>query len=170
MTSALLRRIDDEKEAARQAAWAERKEHGRPKRNPIWACDSLIRDGDISSDLHDAGQRYASVLERSLPGGAVRYDRVDGGDADPHARIWDQAVCRTIALDGRLYVLHGRTAIRARMYVFDRLFAFPHPTFAQMRRSENGGRLQREHAVARIASVLELLRLFWEERDRGYGR
>jgi len=169
MTSALMRRIDDETEAKRQAAWAERKEHGRvgAKRNPKWACDTLVHAGQISSDQHEAAQRYASALERSLPGCAGSYERVDGGGSDPHARLWDQAVCRTIVLDGRLWVLKSRSTARSRMYVLDRLFAFPQPTIEQMRRSENGGRLQREHAINRIVAVLDLLRLFWDERDRG---
>lgn len=174
-TTALLRRIEAEREAARQAAWAERAAPGR--KLPRWAVDHLLTTGQIGADLHSAASRYASAIERSQPGAGAGVEKIDGGLADPHARLWDAAVSAENVRAARLWVFRSRTAFRMRMPVLDRLFAFDghcvtgaRPTIAVMRMTATGDRLSYDTAVKRIVGVLDLLDAFWTDRDRGYGR
>lgn len=169
-TTALLKRIEDEKEAARQAAWAERAAGEQRRRNPRWACDTLIRNGQITASQHTAAARYASLLERSHVENGAGGERVDGGDSDIHARLWDASISRSVARSARLFVLRAPSLIKTRMHVMDALFAFPQPTMAQMQRSPSGAKYPYEFAVRRIAGVLDLLDVFFTDRDRGYGR
>lgn len=170
MTTALLRRIADEDEDARQLAWAERKEHGRAKRNPRWAVDHLLSVGQITADQHDAAKRLQSCLERSQPGYASGCEMVDGSRSDPHARLWDAAVCSSAVRQARIFVMATRSASKNRMLVMDKLFAFPAPTMAQMQRSASGSKLPYDYACKRIRHVLELLEIHWRDADRAYGR
>ena len=121
-TTALLRRIEDEREAKRQEAWANR---GRADHKlPVWACDTLLRNGDIGADLHDAAQRYRSAIERSQGVIGATGEKVDGGDGDPHARLWDASVARQVARTARSFVLASPCSLRKRAAVLDALFAF----------------------------------------------
>lgn len=173
-TTALLRRIEDEREAKRQEAWANR---GRADHKlPVWACDTLLRNGDIGADLHDAAQRYRSAIERSQGVIGATGEKVDGGDGDPHARLWDASVARQVARTARSFVLATPCSLRKRAAVLDALFAFdgehvtgPLPTMAKMR-VINAQRYSADYAVKRIVGVLELLALHFTMMDRGYGR
>lgn len=167
MTTKLLRDIARDDEARRQAAWADRSA-GR-RRNPRWACDTLARTGQITADQHRAANRYASLIERSHLAGGGRQERVDGGDGDMHARLWDAAVCASAVRQARLFVLRAPSAIKTRMAVLDRLFALPHPTMAQMQCAPSGAKYPHDFAVRRIAGVLELLVIHFEDRERGMG-
>lgn len=173
-TTALLRRIEDEAEAKRQAAWAERKASGstgRERQRPRWCVDHLLSVGQITAEQHEAGRRYASVLERSMPGGAGSDAKVDcsNAGADPHARMWDAAVSAETARAARLFVLRTKSASRNRMQTLDKVFAFPQPTMSVMQRSPSGSKLPYDYACRRIRHVLELLDVFWADVDRGYG-
>lgn len=169
MTTKLLRDIARDDEARRQAAWAERSSGAR-KRPPRWACDTLARTGQITADQYAAANRYAALIERSHLAGAGSMERVDGGDGDIHARLWDAAVCASAVRQARVFVLSAPSAIKTRMAVLDRLFALPHPTMAQMQVSPSGAKYPHDFAVRRIAGVLELLVIHFDDRDRGYGR
>ena len=61
--TALLRRIEREAEARRQQQWTDRaaEAEARPRRRTKWALDHLMDAGDITTDQHDAGVRYAQV-------------------------------------------------------------------------------------------------------------
>lgn len=170
MTTKLLRDIARDDEARRQEAWAERSAGETRKRNPRWACDTLARTGQIDADQHAAAQRYVSLLERSHVVTGGHDERTDGGSGDIHARLWDAAVSLQNARAARLFVLKAPSAIKTRMAVLDRLFAFPLPTMQQMQVSPSGGKYPYEFAVRRIAGVLDLLAIHFEDRDRGYGR
>lgn len=167
MTTKLLRTIERDDEAKRQAAWAERSSGKRTQRNPRWACDTLARTGQITADQHKAAHRYASMIERCHLSSAGSLERVDGGAGDIHARLWDAAVCLSAARQARVFVLRAPSAIRTRMAVLDRLFAFPLPTMAQMQLAPSGAKYPYDFAVRRIAGVLDLLAIHFDDRDRG---
>lgn len=175
-TTALLRRIADEQEAKRQAAWAARASGDHERKLPVWAIDTLLRGGDITANMYDAGKRYRSAIERSQAAGGGGGPKVDGGDGDPHARLWDASVSLQVARTARSFVLRARSPIRTRATVLDRLFGWDGhnaisalPTMAQMRQV-NGQRYSADQAVRRMVGVLDLLAIHFCSIDRGYGR
>lgn len=163
MTTALLSRIAEEAEEARQAAW-ERRRIGE-KRKPKWACDHLLDGGYITAEQHSAAARYISLLERSQPGGGHAGDKVDGSRGDIHARLWDCAVSASIARAARSWVLNTATAHRKRMNVMDLLFRFPLPNMTKMTYTPRGGKLPYHYAVSRITAVLDMLVIFFAQHD-----
>jgi len=172
-TTALLRKIADQQEAERQEQWAERKAAnttGRVRKNPKWALDHLLATGQITALQYDAGKRYASALERSLPGSAGDLNKVDNSLADPHARIWDACVCAGTVRAARLWVLRSQHASRTRMDTLAKLFAYPHPTMPMMRTLESGCELSYAVAVSRITGLLDLLDAYFESADASLGQ
>ena len=178
-TTALLRRIECEDQARIAAQYAERLEASRTgtraKGLPRWAVDQLLAAGDISPDQHSAAHRYRKALERSQPGGGGNAPKVDGGDSDPHARLWDAAQSAQVARTARSWVLASPSTRRSRARVLDRLFAFPCPSIEKMRFQANANRkanhrLPRGDVVRRCVHVCELLEVFFEVMDAGYGR
>jgi hypothetical protein len=177
-TTALLRRIERENQTRIAAEYAERLEAARSgtraKGLPRWAVDQMLAAGDISPDQHSAAHRYRKALERSQPGGGGNAPKVDGGDSDPHARLWDAAQSAQVARTARSWVLASPSTRRTRARVLDRLFAFPCPSLEKMRTQANGKtanhRLPRQDVVRRCAHVCELLEVFFEVMDVGYGQ
>ena len=177
-TTALLRRIEREDRERIATEYAERLEAARSgtraKGLPRWAVDQMLAAGDITPDQHSAAHRYRKALERSQPGGGGNAPKVDGGDSDPHARLWDAAQSAQVARTARSWVLASPSTRRTRARVLDRLFAFPCPSLEKMRFEANGKtaahRLPRHDVVRRCVHVCELLEVFFEVMDAGYGR
>lgn len=177
-TTALLRRIERETEERIASEFADRlaasRTGTRAKGLPRWAVDQMLAAGDITPDQHSAAHRYRKALERSQPGGGGDRPKVDGGDSDPHARLWDAAQSAQVARTARSWVLASPSTRRTRARVLDRLFAFPCPSLERMRTQANAGkagyRLPRHDVVRRCVHVCELLEVFFEVMDAGYGR
>lgn len=165
----------------RAASWAERKEYGRASDRPedVWAYTRLLRTGCISAVEHDAVIRLSRLWERSRPGGAVGgYERVQGGLSDPHARLFDAAVCGRLAENATHAVARRLRAKQAA--VFWAAFDFPHKSVADLAevyapRDEFGVRVS-HNAAQRVRTILmegaELLAAYFDGVDgdqKNYG-
>ena len=144
VTTALTRRCEREAReriAAEYAARLERARTGVRERRAIeWAVDRLVRDGLVDADTGRAARDYASAIDRSQPGGGGNRPKVDGGDSDPHARLWDASQSAYVARTARSWIWLVGGERQKTMPVLDALFAFdgrrstgPRPNLVMMR-------------------------------------
>ena len=168
-TTALLARIEREKHAAAQSERDDRLAQARGERQrihaPKWAVDHLMSVGALTPDQHTAAHRYASALERALGGSGGGYERVDGGDNDPHARLWDMAVSAQTARAVRGFVLASGQRRPTTKPMLEALFSFPHPSMSMLRVRRSGAEVERQ-----VCNVVDLIEQAFQVLDAGYGR
>jgi hypothetical protein len=103
---------------------------GRPRNQ--WAVLTLYRAGLASPAQMDAGLRLCKLLERRegvvSAGGA---QKVDSGLKDPHAPMWDRAVCSAMA-ENALHAVRRRLTSNRSRAIFSRAFDFPLRTITQL--------------------------------------
>lgn len=155
--------------AATAREWAYRKEHGRREiAKDRWCVTSLLRSGAITSDQHGAAVRLSTLMERAAgqTGGATG-EFVDGGGSDPHARMFDAALC---AREAECALASVRTRLAgphasARISALDAALSFPHETIAGASRSAGIGYGRQRDFIALLKPGLDLLVVYFDAVD-----
>jgi hypothetical protein len=145
---------------ANRLAWVDRAENGRSaKARDPWAV-ARLRHRFLSSEQWVAACRFAALLERAEGQGKGRFSEfLEGGDADPHARLWDQAASARAANAASLIV---RRAVPAVDYdLFLRAFETPHPTVEAL----SPGDRHHPRLARRIMPALDALATYFDACD-----
>lgn len=179
--TALARRIEREDQEAAQAERDRRlaiARGGVTRRRSKWALDHLLDTGQITPGQHDAAERLAAAIVTAytpphLAGSAPTqvhpgWDLTFAAEMDRVARGWKHEQSRQAAAGARSWIAAAPLTTKARMRLYDRLFALPAPSMKAMR-GANGGSYERDSLVPRISAMLEVLCAYWDAMDRGYG-
>lgn len=156
--------------AAVQAEWDHVREYGRGPRHARdrWCVSTLHRNGDLDGAQHGAVLRLAKLVERSMgQGGAGGLERIDRAGADPHARLFDAAVCgltAECALQSVGTRLSGPSA-SIRIAALHAALQTPHLTVAEA--CETIGFSRHSHAgfARHLRVALDLLAIFFDDAD-----
>jgi hypothetical protein len=172
--SALAVRIERENEAKRQQAWADRAEP-RQRRRSKWAIDHLLDTGQITANQHTAAERLAAAIVAAsepphLPGSAPTqvhpgWDLTFATEMDRVSRHWKRATARSAAQGARSWVAAAPLTTKARMRLYDRLFALPSPSWKII--LNGGGHTTR--ICERVSALLDVIDAYWAAMDAGYG-
>jgi hypothetical protein len=172
--TALARRIEREDEARRQQAWADRAEP-RQRRRSKWAVDHLLDTGQITPDQHTAAERLAQAIVIAntpphLAGSAPTqvhpgWDLTFATEMDRVTRHWKRANARSAARGARSWVAAAPLTTKARMRLYDRLFALPAPPW----KSILNGNGHTTRICERVSSLLDVIDAYWAAMDAGYG-
>lgn len=160
---------------ATTAEWAHVAEYGHgPKHaRDRWCITRLLNAGEITSSQADAASRYARLLERSQGQiAAGRLAIIDGGGADPHARLFDASISAREAECALAYVrtnlaADGSAYTPIRLAILDVALDFPHRTYAQAMRDVgfSWGSKERARFVSHLIAGLDLLALYFDATD-----
>lgn len=158
---------------ATQAEWDHVAEfgHGRKIARDRWCITWLITHGEIIPSQHGAAIRYCRLIERARgQSSGGRMEAIDGGGGDPHARLWDGAVCAQDAECAMAYVrtqLAGEPYAALRVSILDTALDCPHRTVTQAMRDAGMSVNGRERSVfiAHLICGLDLLALYFDATD-----
>ena len=163
--TALLRKIEIQDEAKRQAAWDERATPGR--RRTKWAVDHLLDTGQISTSQHDAAAALAvciAVAAKPPPIGGSSANTIHPGwdltmQAELHriARACGPAVAAQVARRARSWVLAAPRTTPKRIRLYDGLFAFPQVSWQRL----TNGHASRDDLAGQASGLLDVLIAFW---------
>lgn len=163
---------------ARRQAWARRAEYGRdagPARDR-WCVHRLLECGDLAPAQHSAAVRFARLTERGQgQTSGARSEAIDGGGCDPHARLWDAALCAREAECARMSVLTNLPDDgdrRTRVAVFEAALSFPHRSVRDAMADAglaHGGRT-RDVFIAHLVAALDLLVIYFDAVDAAAAR
>jgi len=144
-----------------------------------WCVHALLKTGHLAPSHHGAAVRLSRLIERGQgQGGSAGGERVDGGNADPHARAWDAALCAReadcaiAAVTSACIARHWNTAPQAErrervLASFHAALTFPHrnTTQAMSDAGWSAGGKQRDAFVAHLTEALDYLVTYFDAND-----
>lgn len=159
--------------------WADeiRKREGQTAARDPWCIPALLRMGEITPGQHGAAVRISSKMERAANAAAAGAERVDRSGADPHARMFDVAICAREAENALAYVRTNLVASfgsggAIRICALDAAVSFPHRSISAAQRDAGmgyGGKA-RGLFVACLVDGLDLLQTHWDAVDAAVER
>ena len=154
---------------AAELAWADRIEHGKRHRaRDPWCVSKLERSGGLTSSQAGAARRLARLIERGQgqrSGGGL--ERVDRSGTDPHARMFDAAVCAReaeCALASVATRLSG-PCLHVRLACLHAAMDTPHQSVAAA--CVNAGLSRNSHVsfARHLIAALDLLAVYFDSVD-----
>lgn len=147
-----------------------------------WCVHALLRSGHIVASHHGAAVRLSKLIERGNGQcGSGNSEKVDGGNADPHARQWDAALCAQEA-ECAFAAVATSIAPRARhpealamkrkrsLAAFHAAVSFPHLTTAEAARDAGIGYGRTRDFCEALVPALEALVTYFDAVDAQMAR